>query len=286
MQDLNKLLRHAPPGLVLDDALSINDNGAIVATSNAGLVLLRPDSGCTCGHALGPVVAPSLVKAGAPLQASVAFVDEDRVGTRSVNWSWGDGSAAQAGTMRESGGAGTASAGHSFAAPGIYTVTATVVDRKGASQAVSRQVVVTGASGGAVAGTGAVLSPRGALGKAPSYAGKANFSLIAPLTASAGTAALQFDLPGLNFRSQDLRLLGRQGAQHVFVGSGTVRGVGGYQFRLSTMTATGADGQGRIALKIWHADPASKNEVVDYDNTRVLAGTDVGRVMAGSIIAE
>jgi probable HAF family extracellular repeat protein len=286
MQDLNKLLRHAPPGLVLDDALSINDNGAIVATSNAGLVLLRPDSGCTCGHALGPVVAPSLVKAGAPLQASVAFVDEDRVGTRSVNWSWGDGSAALAGTMRESGGAGNASASHSFAAPGIYTVTATVVDRKGASQAVSRQVVVTGASGGAVAGTGAVLSPRGALGKAPSYAGKANFSLIAPLTASAGTAALQFDLPGLNFRSQDLRLLGRQGAQHVFVGSGTVRGVGGYQFRLSTMTATGADGQGRIALKIWHADPASKNEVVDYDNTRVLAGTDVGRVMAGSIIAE
>jgi hypothetical protein len=26
--------------------------------------------------------------------------------------------------------------------------------------------------------------------------------------------------------------------------------------------------------------------VVDYDNTRVLAGTDVGRVRAGSIIAE
>jgi probable HAF family extracellular repeat protein len=252
MQDLNKSLRHAPPGLVLDDAISINDNGAIVASSNAGLVLLRPDTGCSCGHALGPVVAPSLVKTGVPLQAAVSFVDEDKVGTRGVSWSWGDGSAAQAGTVRESGGAGKAIAGHSFAAPGIYTVTATVLDRNGASQAVSRQVVVTGPSGGTVAGTGAVMSPRGALGKMPSYAGKANFSLIAPL--GAGAAAFHFDLPGLNFRSRDLRLLGRQGAQHVFVGSGTIGGksggAGGYRFRLSTTAAAAGSGPGRFALKI------------------------------------
>jgi probable HAF family extracellular repeat protein len=284
MQDLNKYLRHAPPGLVLDDALSINDSGAIVATSNAGLVLLRPDTGRTCGHALGPVVAPSLVKAGAPLQASLDFVDEDRAGTRSVSWSWGDGSAAQAGAFRESGGAGKASASHSFTAPGIYTVTATLVDRGGNSKAVSRKVVVTGPSGGAVLGAGAVMSPRGAFGKAPAYAGKANFSLIAPLAAGAGAAALHFDLPGWNFRSQDLRLLGRQGAQHVFVGSGTVRGAGGYQFRLSTAAASG--GKGRFGLKIWHTDPASRKEVVDYDNTGAPAGMETGRVADGSIVVE
>jgi probable HAF family extracellular repeat protein len=286
MQDLNQYLRHAPPGLVLDDALSINDSGAIVASSNAGLVLLRPDTGCSCGHALGPVVAPSLVKAGIPLRASVDFVDEDRAGTRGVSWSWGDGSAAQAGTLRESGSAGKASASHSFAAPGIYTVTATVVARSGARQAVSRKIVVTGPSGGMVAGTGAVMSPRGAYGKVPSYAGKANFSLIAPLAAGAGKAVLHFDLPGLNFRSQDLRLLGRQGAQHVFVGGGTVQGAGGYQFRLSTAAATAGDGQGRFGLKIWHTDPASKKEVVDYDNTRTPAGLDAGRVRDGSIVVE
>jgi probable HAF family extracellular repeat protein len=298
MLDLNKYLRHAPPGLVLDDALSINDSGAIVATSNAGLVLLRPDNGCTCGHALGPVAAPSLVKAGAPLQASVAFVDEDRVGTRSVNWSWGDGSAAQAGTVRESGGAGSTSASHSYTAPGIYTVTATVVDRNGASKEVSRSVVVTGPSGGAVAGAGTVMSPRGAIGKAPSYAGKAHFSLIAPLAANAATtsaatagaqripARLDFDLPGLNFRSQDLRLLGRQGAQQVFVGSGMVRGAGGYQFRLATSATGAGNGQGRFALKIWHTDPASKAEVVDYDNTRAPAGVEAGRVTDGVVVVE
>jgi probable HAF family extracellular repeat protein len=290
MLDLNNYLRHAPPGLVLDDAVSINDSGAIVATSNAGLVLLRPDSACTCGHALGPVVAPAMVKAGAPLQASVAFVDEDRVGTRSVSWSWGDGSAEQAGKVRESGGAGDASASHSFAAPGIYTLTATVVDRSGASKAVSHKVVVTGPSGGAVAGAGTVMSPAGALGKAPSHTGKASFSLIAPLAAAKGTeripARLDFDMPGLNFRSQDLRLLGRQGSQQVFEGSGTIRGAGSYQFRLSTSAATAGNGQGRFALKIWHTDPASKADVVDYDNTRAPSGLQAGRVKDGGIIQE
>jgi len=45
MRDLNRLLRRAPPGLVLDHALAINDSGVIVASSNTGLVLLRPVGG-------------------------------------------------------------------------------------------------------------------------------------------------------------------------------------------------------------------------------------------------
>ena len=43
MRDLNRLVHRAPSGLVLEQALAINDSGAIVATSNRGLVLLRPD---------------------------------------------------------------------------------------------------------------------------------------------------------------------------------------------------------------------------------------------------
>lgn len=290
MRDLNKYLRHAPPGLVLDDALAINDSGAIVATSNAGLVLLRPDDGRKCGHVLGPVVAPALIKVGQPLQASLAFVDADRVGTRSVSWSWGDGSAAQAGKLSESAGAGQTSASHSFAAPGIYQVAATVVDRNGRSTTVSHQVVVTAASGSTVAGAGAVVSPAGAFSKAPLYAGKASFRLIAPAAATTqaqgSPARLQFDLPGLNFRSQDVRPLGLQGGQHVFEGSGTVRGAGSYKFRLSTAaTVPGKDG-GRFALKIWHTDPASKAEVVDYDNARVSTAPQAARVTDGNIVLQ
>ncbi|GAB3435965.1 PKD domain-containing protein [Massilia solisilvae] len=290
MRDLNKYLRHAPHGLVLDDAFAINDSGAIVASSNAGLVLLQPEQKCGCGHALGPVVAPPVVKTGMPLQASVAFTDEDRVGTRSVTWSWGDGSAAQAGQVRESDSAGSAAASHRFAAPGIYTVTATVVDRTGRSTAVSHDVVVTAPSGGTVAGAGTLMSPAGAFAQAPRYAGKASFRLIAPTDTTAKAervpAMLQFDLPGLDFRSQDLRLLGRQGTQQVFEGSGTAGGAGGYKFRLSTSAAVPGGEQGSFILKIWHTDPTSRKDVVDYDNAHGASGTAAGRVTNGSIVLE
>ena len=144
MLDLNRALRHAPPGLVLDQALAVNDNGAIVAGSNAGLVLLRPDRGCTCGHTIGPLVLPAQVEAGVPLQASVSFVDGDRTGTRSVEWAWGDGSSGAARQIVEEGGVGSASASHSFSTAGVYAVSATVVGRDGRRTAVSRTVVVTG----------------------------------------------------------------------------------------------------------------------------------------------
>jgi len=151
MLDLNRALRNAPHSLVLEHALAINDNGAIVASSNAGLVLLRPDhgraigrnTGRDAGHVLGPLEAPRSVKVGAQLHASVAFVDSDRSGTRSVDWSWGDGSSASARKVDQAAGEGSASASHSYSEPGTYTVTATVVDRAGRSTAVSHAVTVT-----------------------------------------------------------------------------------------------------------------------------------------------
>ena len=143
MHDLNRLLRHAPPTLALEHALAINARGEIVASSNAGLVLLTPERGRRGGHTVGPLVAPRTVEVGAPLRASVSFVDGDRVGTRGVDWAWGDGSAAPARRIDERGGVGSASASHGFAAPGVYTVTATVVDRQGRRTVVSHEVEVT-----------------------------------------------------------------------------------------------------------------------------------------------
>ncbi|WP_306398073.1 PKD domain-containing protein [Telluria beijingensis] len=144
MQDLNRLLRKAPPTLVLEQALSINDSGDIVASSNAGLVLLRQDRRRGGGHTVGPVLAPRTVEVGATLRASVSFVDGDRTGTRSVDWSWGDGSGGAARRIDERGGVGSASATHAYAVPGEYTVTATVVDRHGRRTVVNQPVEVTG----------------------------------------------------------------------------------------------------------------------------------------------
>ncbi|MEM8513417.1 putative HAF family extracellular repeat protein [Massilia sp. MP_M2] len=142
MRDLNRYLRHAPSGLVLDHAMAINDSGAIVATSNAGLVLLQPDRGCRCGHTLGPLEAPRTVEVGAALQASVAWVDGDRIGTRSVEWSWGDGSGGAARVLTGVGGAGQATAQHGFSVPGVYQITVTVVSHDGRRMVVGREVAV------------------------------------------------------------------------------------------------------------------------------------------------
>jgi probable HAF family extracellular repeat protein len=295
MVDLNTRLRHAPPGLVLDDAVAINDSGAIVATSNAGLVLLRPGHGPKGGHAVGPIRAPQRVRPGTPLQASVGWVDEDGVGTRSVSWSWGDGSVGAGRVHTGDAGAGSASASHSYAQPGIYPVTATVVDRSGRSTAVGRSVLVAPA-GGVVAGSGAVMSPPGAFAASPLLAGKAKFSLVAPAADDAQAAdsgrqgQLQFDLPGLSLRSDSLRLLTRQGGQHVFEGSGTVGGAGGYRLRLAT--TAGASGgvsggaPGRFGLTIWRTDPVSRADVVVYDNQRAQAGRAAGTLVEGSIVTQ
>ncbi len=146
MLDLNGAMRRAPPGLVLEHAMAINDSGAIVASSNAGLVLLRPDGGYgggqVRGHLLGPVMAAASVRPGEQLQAKIGFVDDDHTGTRSISWSWGDGSG-QAGKLREAGGAGTASASHAYASPGSFEIIVRVVDRDGRGTTVSHRVDVT-----------------------------------------------------------------------------------------------------------------------------------------------
>ena len=292
MVDLNKRLHHAPAGLRLDAALAISDNGSIVATSNAGLVLLKPGHGHKGAHAVGPVAAADLVKVGAPLEASVSFADEDLVGTRSVNWSWGDGSGDQAGKVRENGGAGNASASHSYAAPGIYSVRATVVNTAGSSAAVSRKIIAYEPSGGFVGGSGVFMSPQAAVRSAPIRSGKATFSFIAPSNMSAQPrstkAQLHFDVVGLSFRSDNLRPVAVNGARGQFEGSGTINGAGDYKFTLATAVgaAAGAGERGRFSLKIWHTDPATKAEVVDYDNQGARAGVAGDSIVEGRILQE
>ncbi len=293
MVDLNARLRQAPPGLVVDDALAINDAGAIVASSNAGLVLLVPGNGHGGGHVVGPVAAPVVVQAGAVFAATVGWVDAARVGTRSVSWSWGDGSGAQAGKVREAGGAGSASASHHFTVPGVYRVTATVVDRNGRSTSVGRTVVAAASSAGTVAARGSVLSPRGAYRKAPSWVGKAGFSLLAPLAATgpaaqaaAMPAQMHFDLPGLRFHSSSLRFLGRQGAQYVFDGEGSVHGAGKARFRLATTVGLAGAAPGRFALKIWQPDPISGKDVVHYDNSSAPTGEAAAPLVEASVVAQ
>ena len=292
MLDLNTRLRQAPPGLVLDDALAINDAGAIVASSNAGLVLLAPGEGPASGPVAGPVLAPEVVGAGTVFAATVGWIDPGRVGIRGVRWTWGDGSGVQAGRahVAEGSDAGSASASHYFARPGVYRVTATVLDRNGRSTSVSRTVVAAGA--GMVAASGSVLSPRGAWRGAPSWVGTARFNLVAPTLPTApdarasAPAQLSFALPGLRFHSATLRVLGRDGAQHVFDGAGALNGAGSVRFRLATTVGMAGAAPGRFTLRIWSVDPVSGKEVVHYDNSKALSPATATALLDGRVVTK
>lgn len=262
MVDLNTRLKHAPPGIVLVTALGISETGAIIAEANTGLVLLKPvsKSPCGCPHSVGPIVASNMVAVGAPLAASVSVAGERPSARYGITWHWGDGNSARTAGLPTA----SASATHSYTRPGIYTVTARVIDGNGASVDVSRQVVVYQPGQGMAAGAGAFVSPLAA-SKAPlRHTGKARFSFIA----QAASGALHFDAGELNFVSKDVRRVAAQGAQGRFEGSGTLNGKGSYRFALAATASHAASGEpGRVKLKIWRVDRATGKEVVAYDNS-------------------
>lgn len=272
MIDLNDCLRRPPAGLVVERAEGIAETGAIVARSNAGIVLLVPGHGHKDAPAVGPLAGRSLVAVGALVEAAVSFAAESPDAKHNVIWSWGDGSGEQAGAARASSGAGSATGNHVYTTPGIYMVTANVTDLAGNGAAVRRTIVVHDSAGGVVGGSGAVASPRRSSPTGPVLPGTANFSFIAPAITGAGApgakAQLLFSDGGLNFRSKDLRPVAPLGERGQFAGSGTINGAGDYRFTMATTAGAPADGgaAGRFSLKIWHLDPVTRAEVVDYNS--------------------
>ena len=263
-------LRQAPAGLVLRNASAISDDGYIVAESNAGMVLLVPDSCPALTYSSGPIVATSLVPVGRSFESSVSTANEDKTASHNVLWNWGDGSGDQQGSARVRDGIGAASAHHVYTAPAVYTVRAKVADRSGKGATVSRTIVAYEPAPGVAAGSGWFISPRGAHKAADSLLDRVEFSFLLPAGASAaaGKAAPRLDVngTGLHFSSDDMRVANRSAAGG-FEGSGKLNGKAGYRFSLNTAAGTGAaGGPGRFGLKIWHTDPASAAAIVDYDN--------------------
>jgi hypothetical protein len=104
---------------------------------------------------------------------------------------------------------------------------------------------------------------------------------FAVLSGAQGNAHIEFSTAGISLRSAQIDSMSVQGSQLRFSGTGSVNGAGGYSF---TLTATSGTGQDRVRVRIWHEEPGSKAEIVDYDNQpdRPAMGTD-GQ---GSVVAE
>ncbi|MDB5962951.1 MAG: hypothetical protein JWP59_4245 [Massilia sp.] len=286
LADLNGRLVNAPAGLVLESADAVSDNGAIVASSNAGLVLLRPvGQDSLPAPVVGPVQAPALLRAGAAASVSVAFTDAQPSDIHRVTLDWGDASMETA-IVTERGGAGSASASHVYREAGVYGIRARVTDSAGNSTTVRREVVVEAASQKA-AGSGRVLAPAGADRHAPQQAGPAWFSFVAP-GAQASGGKLYFNTTRLDFQSTAMSaapagaaaLSASAGGQAwQLSGTGKLNGKDGYRYALTV--ASGA--QGQFGLRIWHSDPVTRAEVVDFDNGQAPAAARGTTLVQGAI---
>lgn len=291
--DLNTRIPTAPPGLHLYHALAISDNGSIVASSSAGLILLIPGVTSSAAPTLGPITANDPVPVGSPVTVSASFTDADSADTHTATWAWGDASTAQTGTVTESSGSGNAAGSHVYTAAGVYQVSVQVTDNTGKTAQVSRDVVVYDPSAGFVTGGGWIMSPPGAYKKEPTLGGRATYGFVSKYQRGAtkpiGKTEFQFHAANLNFHSENYEWLVVAGARAQYKGGGTINGSGDFKFLLTAIdgNVTGGGGKDRFRIKIWHYNADTNADVVDYDNqldTTLEGGTNEGTVIGGGSI--
>jgi probable HAF family extracellular repeat protein len=289
MVDLNTRIPRAPAGLLLTAALAISDTGAIVADSNAGLVLLKPGARGTDAPVVGPISPADPVAVGTRVGFSASFTDQNVGDTHKATWSWGDHCAAGPGIVTESHGVGTVRGDHTFCKAGVYPVTLTVTDNTGISATAARDVVVYDPSASAVSGGGWFMSPQGAYAKEKVQAGRATFSFVSNVAnhpARPGEMTLRFQVANLDFRSAAYDAMSVAGLRAQYQGSGKINGTGNYKFLMTVAdgTVSRAVRQSRFRIKIWHIDARTNAEVVDYDNQAqpsALVADSEGSIIGG-----
>jgi hypothetical protein len=271
--DLNLHLYRPPAGLVLEAGAAINDNGVILAHSNAGLVMLRPGTHGTDAPVLGPLVGlPDEIEVGQDLALTLGFVDHNTAQTHTASVNWSDQCASPAPVVSEARGVGEVRLRHRFCAAGFQTVKARVTDSGGQSTEVQRDILVDAPGQASLSGKGTL-----AAGGAPAARGYRDaplrFALWAPLgngaanKAGAGNPVVLFSGP-FHFRS-DLATAAASAGQRVHIeGTGRLNGRPGYRFVLEAYDGGGkqAAGPDHLRVRVTHVDAASGAETVDYDN--------------------
>jgi len=218
-----------------------------------------------------------------PVSASGTFSDpantNDEPYTCTVNYGEGATPPDEAGTV--TGSTTCDGPNHTYADPGVYTVTVTVTDKdndSGSAQA-TEFIVIYDPDGGFVTGGGWIDSPAGACPVFCNDAtGKANFGFVSKYKKGAsvptGQTEFQFKAGDLNFHSSSYDWLVIAGKKAMYMGDGTVNGDAGFTFQINAIDGDlpGGDGVDKFRIKIKQTGGSGG---VIYDNQVACAdGSD------------
>ncbi|HXV71061.1 MAG TPA: PKD domain-containing protein, partial [Acidimicrobiia bacterium] len=215
---------------------------------------------------LDPVVV------GETVHASLEFSDPGVLDTHSAEWDWGDGTTSAA-TITEANGTGVATGTHVYSAPGLYTLTVTLVDDDTGFATTSHEHIKVHAPGvGFVTGAGTFQSPAGAYLADPSFIGRAQFNFVGRHDGQAAPdGRFRFRLMGadLRFESSGHDALTLAGPWARIEGTGTVNGQGVYDYLLTIVDGKLLDGEDAIRIRIRERAADGSPGIVIYDSQLV-----------------
>lgn len=261
-----------PFGLLDTDSDGIVDSADNCAVANADQADSNHDGQ---GDACDPIVTnltsefePVAID-DQPVSATATFSDADDGDAHMAVFDWGDGNTTLGAVDQAANGV---SASHTYAEPGVYTVSVTVADGFGAEATAEYEyVVIYDPHGGYITGAGRIYSSAGAYVADPSWSGEAKFGMISRYQRSknvpTGVTQFQITAQGFNFVSTsfDWLVIDQANSTAIFKGWGEINGGGNYVF---TVWATdGGYGGSNDGFRIQISEYQSGgNLVVVYDN--------------------
>jgi hypothetical protein len=195
------------------------------------------------------------VVTGASVTAKAVFTDP--YDTHTAVFDWGD-SLTSSGVVDEK--AQTVSGTHTYAKPGFYKVTLSLVDSMNVKATATREipVIVYDPKSGFVTGIGSISSPAGAYTADPSLTGITTVELLAryPVVLKkdfTGVTAIQFVKAKKAFTSTsyDWLVIQRDAKKAFYQGSGKINGKGDYAFVVSVIDGGSKPADDRFRIKIW-----------------------------------
>jgi hypothetical protein len=228
------------------------DAAGNIATASQRIRFVRDTTAPVLENVNGPAAPVAL---GAAVTIS-ALMRDDCSGIQQISFDWNDGSDATVVSKPAS----SASGIHQYSRPGIYAVRVNARDAAGnQAEELFQYIVVYDASSGSVTGGGWIESRPGSCDAGRHISEKANFGFVCKYAKGGeipqGQTQFQVRNINLKFHSDRYEWLVLSGGKAQFKGYGSVNGVPGYQFLVTSTDGRlgGSDEPDKFRIKIWNA---------------------------------